>query len=257
MSVLDSIIQASYKRAETLSTDLLTEAALKKNTLDFAQALKRKQGKIQLIAELKRRSPSLGVLNAAISVPEAIRLYEPFAAALSILTEPEHFNGSIDDLREARRLTNLPLLRKDFIVDKKQIAEARLVGANSFLLIVAALSNAQLVDLLQYGRSLEMEPLIEVHNAEELNRALQHNIRILGVNNRNLHTLAIDLQTTPTLIAQIPIERQKELVLVAESGYSTREQLNAIPNSIDAVLIGTGFMGSEDPAKKLSALFGT
>lgn len=253
LSVLDRITAESRLRAAKLSP--ISPAPLP-NRLDFAAALRRQGAMPRLIAELKRKSPSKGSLKEGLAVADAVKMYEPYAAALSILTEPDHFSGSITDLIEARRLTALPLLRKDFIVDRLQIEEARAAGATSFLLIVASLSDDELAALIAHGRSLGMEPLVEVLTEAELERALKLDIRILGINNRNLHTLEIDMGRCERLALLIPEERRNNLVLVAESGYETREQLLALPHYFDAVLMGTGFMRETDPAAKLREVFG-
>jgi indole-3-glycerol phosphate synthase len=252
-SVLEKINAESRARAQKL---VLPPTPLEKNTVDFGAALRRRGALPQLIGELKRRSPSKGILKESLAVAEAVRIYEPYAAALSILTEPNYFHGSIEDLREARRLTDLPLLRKDFIVDERQIDETRQAGANSFLLIVASLSDAELVRFISHGRALGMEPLVEVLTEEELNRALALDVRILGINNRNLHTLEIDMTRCLRLAAKIPAARSEELILVAESGYSSREELLALPHCFDAVLMGTSFMEASNPAEKIQQVFG-
>ncbi len=250
-SVLEKIVAESRRRAAALPRIVPGPAS----EVDFAAALRRRGEMPQLIAELKRRSPSQGSLKEGLPAATAVKLYEPYAAALSILTEPEHFKGDITDLKEARLLTRLPLLRKDFIVDAKQIDEARAAGADSFLLIAASLSDAELTAFIHQGRRLGMEPLVEVLTEEELHRVLALDIRILGINNRNLHTLEIDMSRCPRLAALIPERRREELVLVAESGYSTREQLLGLPKYFDAVLMGTGFMQEKDPAAKLREIF--
>lgn len=252
MSILERIVAESRRRAAVLPENL---PGLRKNDLDFVAALRRRGKMPQLIAELKRKSPSKGILKAGLPVGEAVKLYEPYAAALSILTEPYHFLGSIDDLKEARSLTALPLLRKDFIIDTRQIDEARAAGATSFLLIVASLTDAELSDFMRHGRHLGMEPLVEVLTEEELERALAQDIKILGINNRNLHTLEIDMNRAVAMAEKIPEARRHDLVLVAESGYETREQLLALPQHFDAVLMGTGFMQEKDPAAKLREIF--
>jgi indole-3-glycerol phosphate synthase len=253
MSVLDKINTESKKRAAALPQIAIVPEV---NRIDFAGALKRRGRLPQLIAELKRKSPSKGTLKAGLPVADAVKLYAPYAAALSILTEPAHFMGSIDDLKEARTLTDLPLLRKDFIVDTKQIDEAHAAGASSFLLIVASLTDAELTAFIAHGRRLGMEPLVEVLTEEELERSLELNIRILGINNRNLHTLEIDMNRCVNLAEKIPPQKREELILVAESGYESREQLLALPHYFDAVLMGTGFMQEKDPAAKLKEIFG-
>lgn len=252
-SVLEQINTESRRRAAEIR---LPDQAPARSTIDFAAALKRRGAMPQLIAELKRRSPSKGSLKEGLPAAEAVRIYAPYAAALSILTEPNHFHGSLTDLAEARSLTALPLLRKDFIVDVKQIDEARHAGASSFLLIVASLTDIELKQFIRRGRELGMEPLIEVLTAEDLVRALALDIRILGINNRNLHTLQIDMNRCVALAEKIPAARREELVLVAESGYDNREQLLALPHYFDAVLMGTGFMQAADPAAKIKEVFG-
>lgn len=253
MSVLEKIIAESRVRAATLPA---TTAQPKINQIDFTAALRRRGDMPRLIAELKRRSPSKGTLQEGLPAAAAVKLYAPYAAALSILTEPAHFMGSIEDLKEARQLTELPLLRKDFIVDTRQIDEARQAGASSFLLIAASLTDAELKSFIDHGRSLGMEALVEVLTEEELQRCLALDIKILGINNRNLHTLEIDMNRCLALAEKIPAARRDELVLVAESGYESREQLLALPHYFDAVLMGTGFMQSNDPAAKLKEVFG-
>lgn len=252
MSVLEKINSESRRRAAVLGRVQPGEPS----RTDFAAALRRRGPMPQLIAELKRKSPSKGSLKEGLPVADAVRMYAPYAAALSILTEPEHFHGSIDDLRAARALTSLPLLRKDFIVDVKQIDEARAAGADSFLLIVASLSDAELSAFIAHGRTLGMEPLVEVLTEGELKRALACDIRILGINNRNLHTLEIDMKRAVNLAEKIPDAKRDELVLVAESGYDSRAELLALPAYFDAVLMGTGFMQHADPAAKLREVFG-
>lgn len=251
-SVLEKITAESRRRAAQLPV-VPTPA---RNEIDFASILRRRSAMPQLIAELKRKSPSKGTLKEGLPVADAVKMYEPYAAALSILTEPEHFSGSINDLRDARALTTLPLLRKDFIVDTKQVDEARSAGATSYLLIVASLSDAELNRLIWHGRSLGMEPLVEVLTEDELMRALALDIRILGINNRNLHTLEIDMQRCENLAKLIQPADRERLVLVAESGYEKRDQLLALPQYFDAVLMGTGFMREADPGAKLKEVFG-
>jgi indole-3-glycerol phosphate synthase len=253
MSVLEKIVAQSRERAKLLP---LLDRPLGKNQLDFVAALRRRGEIPQLIAELKRKSPSKGSLKEGLPVEAAVALYAPYAAALSILTEPAHFSGSINDLKRARELTQLPLLRKDFIVDARQVDEARAAGATSYLLIAASLSDSELHVLIERGRALGMEPLVEVLTEEELLRVLTMDIRILGINNRNLHTLEIDMERGVRIAKMIPETRRRELVLVAESGYESRDQLLALPEYFDAVLMGTGFMQEANPAAKLREIFG-
>ena len=226
-----------------------------KNTIDVIGALRRKSSLPSLISEIKRKSPSKGEINPEMSVSRALDLYRPWASAISVLTEPNYFGGKIEDLREARELIDLPLLRKDFITDPIQIKEARINGANFFLLIQGVLESAQMDELLHAGREYNMPALIEVHDEAELEAALSHNIDILGVNNRNLVDLTIDLNNTARLLEFIPEALRKKLVLVAESGMSCRADLTSLPEDIDAVLIGTAFMKSSDPEALLREMF--
>jgi indole-3-glycerol phosphate synthase len=200
---------------------------------------------LSVIAEHKRASPSAGVIRADLSLAEVIGAYERGGArALSILTEPDRFAGSLDDLRDARSLTGLPLLRKDFIVTEYQVAEAAIAGADAILLIVAALASERLRALLALAESLGLDALVEVHDRAELEIALTAGAKIVGINNRNLATLDVSLQTTYELLPMIPAG----VLRVAESGFSTREQLDALAAAgVDAVLIGEALMRAVDP----------
>ncbi len=253
MSVLEEINAASRRRAEKIR---LPAKEPQRSSLNFAEALRRKTALPQLIAELKRRSPSAGVLKDECSVAETIRIYEPYAAAISILTEPENFHGSIEDLSEARKLTRIPLLRKDFILTESQILEARHAGADSFLLIVASLQDDELKEFTERGRALGMEPLVEALTEEDLDRALSLGAKIVGINNRNLHTLEIDLTRAESLAKKIPQTLRNKLVLVAESGYSNRDELLALPHYFDAVLMGSTLMQASNGAQKIHEIFG-
>lgn len=209
----------------------------------------------RLISEIKRKSPSKGSINPEMTVERAVKLYQPYASAISVLTEPNYFGGSLEDLREAAALTEIPLLRKDFIVDPVQIREARHYGADFFLLMLSVLDQNQMEELLEAGREYNMEALVEVHDEAELERALQLDISILGINNRNLHDLSIDLATTPRLLARIPEQIMEGLTIVGESGLSSRADLDQLPQRVDAVLIGTAFMNSPNPEQLLEEMF--
>ena len=179
---------------------------------DFAGALSR--DKVNVIAEIKKASPSAGVLRRDFEPAALARGFEGAgAAALSVLTEEENFQGALAHLRDARATVGLPVLRKDFIVDAWQVWEARAANADSFLLIAAALGNGTLGELLALGRELGMEPLVEVHTAEELERVLAAGARIIGVNNRNLHTLEVRVETSLELVEMIPqrLHRRKRI----------------------------------------------
>lgn len=200
---------------------------------------------ISLIAEFKRRSPSAGAIAATATVAKQVQAYERGgAAALSVLTDETHFGGSLEDLRAARAASALPILRKDFIVDPYQLYEAAANGADAALLIVRALGNPELRALHEEARGLGLDCLVEVHDAAELERAVELGAAVIGINNRNLDTGAVDIRTTYELLPAVPSGR----TVVAESGISTRAELEELERAgVGAVLIGTALMGAADP----------
>ena len=256
-TVLDRILDAR-RAAVDHRKRVLPEAALKYGVKaaapvrNFAAALSRDG--INILAELKPASPSRGVLRDPFdAVALARNLEAAGAAALSVLTEPEFFGGSLKNMRDARKEVKLPVLRKDFIFDPWQVWEARANDADSFLLIVAALDDAALHELIDLGRELGMEPLVEVHTAAELERALTAGARILGVNNRDLKTLSVRLETSFELIGRIPAE----CIAVSESGLRTHDDLVRLRDAgFDAFLIGEHLMLAPDPAAALASLLG-
>lgn len=256
-TVLDRILEARRAEVEHRKK-VLPETALKYGVAaatplrDFSAALTRPG--INILAELKPASPSRGVLREPFDpVALATSLESAGAAALSVLTEGEFFRGTLKNLRDARKSVHVPVFRKDFIFDPWQIWETRANDADSFLLIVAALSDHQLSELLALGRELKMEPLVEVHTAAELERALRAGAKIIGVNNRNLRTLDVRVETSFELIGKIP----DECVTVAESGISSHAEIEKLRAAgYDAFLIGTSLMLAADPAAALSALLG-
>jgi len=232
---------------------VLPETALKYGAMaaeavrDFASALSRDG--LNVIAELKPASPSRGVIREPFDAPALAKaLGDAGAAALSVLTEGEFFGGSLKNLRDSRKQVALPALRKDFIFDPWQVWEARANDADSFLLIVAALEDGQLRDLIALGRELKMEPLVEVHTQAEVGRALEASARIVGVNNRDLKTLTVRMETSFELVELIP----EECVAVAESGLRTHADLAELRRAgFDAFLIGEHLMAAPDPAAAL------
>jgi indole-3-glycerol phosphate synthase len=256
-TVLDRILEAR-RAAVDHRKRVLPETALKYGAKaatplrDFAAALSRDG--LNILAELKPASPSRGVLREPFDAVALARFLEAAgAAALSILTEEEFFHGSLKNLREARKSIALPVLRKDFIFDPWQVWETRANDADSFLLIVAVLDNEQLSDLITLGRELGMEPLVEVHTAAELDRALTANACILGVNNRDLKTLTVRTETSFELIDQIP----DHCIAVSESGLRTHDDLLRLRAAgFDAFLIGEHLMLAPDPAAALANLLG-
>lgn len=254
-AVLDRILEAKRAAIEHRKK-VLPETALKYGVQhalaprDFSAALGRPG--LKVIAELKPASPSRGVIRENFDAVALGRALEAAgAAALSVLTEEEFFGGSLKNLRDARKNTALPVLRKDFLFDPWQILETRANDADSFLLIVAALGDAQLRELLALGRDLGMEPLVEVHTAEELARALAAGARIVGVNNRDLRTLEVRVETSFDLAARIP----EECIAVSESGLGTHDDLCRLRDAgFDAFLIGESLMQAPDPGAALAAL---
>jgi len=254
-TVLDRILEA--RRAEVDHRKrVLPETALKYGVKaappvrNFAAALSRDA--INILAELKPASPSRGIIRDPFDAPALGKaLSEAGAAALSVLTEGEFFRGSLKNLRDASKEIVLPVLRKDFIFDPWQVWESRANDADSFLLIVAALADEQLRALIALGRELGMEPLVEVHTCEELERALPAGARIIGVNNRDLKTLTVRMETSFELIEHIP----EECIAVAESGLRSHDDLQKLRAAgFDAFLIGEHLMLSPDPAAALRAL---
>ncbi|HEX7130831.1 MAG TPA: indole-3-glycerol phosphate synthase TrpC [Rhodanobacteraceae bacterium] len=234
------------------------------DTRGFAAALEAKigTGRAAVIAEIKKASPSAGVIRAdtgsgpgASFDPAAIaRSYEAGGAAcLSVLTDVDFFQGSDASLQQARAACTLPVLRKDFIVDAYQVYEARAIGADAILLIVAALGDAALLELSLLAAELEMDVLVEVHDEAELERALDIPAPLVGINNRNLRTFETRIETTLDLRERVPDER----VLVTESGIRTREDIARLRGAgIHAFLVGEALMRAADPGRELARLFG-
>jgi len=254
-TILDRILEARRAEVERRKS-VLPETALKYGVAaaspvrNLPAALSRDA--LNIIAELKPASPSRGVIRDPFDAPALAKsLGAAGAAALSVLTEGEFFGGSLKNLRDARKEVALPVLRKDFIFDPWQVWETRANDADCFLLIVASLSDTRLRDLIALGRELQMEPLVEVHTRQELDRALTADARIIGVNNRDLKTLTVCLETSYELIAHIP----DKCVAVAESGLRSHADLRDLRAAgFDAFLIGEHLMLSTDPAAALRAL---
>jgi indole-3-glycerol phosphate synthase len=210
---------------------------------------------LSLIAEFKRRSPSAGAISSDAVVADQVGAYERGgAAALSVLTDEPHFGGSLEDLRAARAACDLPIIRKDFIVDPYQLYEAAVNGADAVLLIVRALDDRdELRSLYEEARALDLDCLVEVHNAEELERALEVDAAVIGINNRDLDEQRVDIQTTFELMPDVPAG----VTVVAESGISGREELMELERvGVDAVLIGGALMSAADPEAKTRELTG-
>ena len=224
-------------------------------TRDFLGAMRARiaAGRAAVIAEIKKASPSKGVLRADFEPADIAQTYaEHGAACLSVLTDQQFFQGRIDYLKQARASCPLPVLRKDFIVDAYQVYESRAIGADAILLIAACLDDAQMRDFEAIARSLDMAVLVEVHDAAELGRALQLKTPLIGVNNRNLKTFEVSLDTTLTLRHDIPSDR----LLVSESGIQSRDDvLRLAAAGVNAFLVGESFMRADDPGLALAQMF--
>ena len=225
-------------------------------TRDFVGAIRTKiaEGKPAVIAEVKKASPSKGVIREDFIPADIAQSYAEFGAAcLSVLTDVQFFQGSVDYLKQARASCQLPVLRKDFMVDSYQIYESRSMGADAVLLIAACLDDAQMKDMEAIALSLDMAVLVEVHDQAELERALKLRTPLIGINNRNLKTFEVSLDTTLTLRSQVPADR----ILVTESGIHTRDDvLRMGAAGISTFLVGEAFMRVPEPGEALAALFG-
>jgi len=245
--------ELAARRAATPLAEIRKEAEDAPPARDFAAALRGDD--VRIIAEIKRASPSAGSIRPTDFDPAAIaRGYEHSgAAALSVLTDERFFAGRLEFLRQARRTVQIPVLRKDFVLEPWQIYEARAAGADAILLIVAVLEPTILHDLLALTRDLGMSALVETHTREEVHSALQTPARIIGVNNRDLHTFNVDLATTERLAETIPDER----ILVAESGVNSRADVRRLAEAgANAVLVGTTLMRAASPGRALRRLTG-
>jgi len=241
------------RRREISQAELESRLSARGEDRPFSEALVRPG--LSLIAEFKRRSPSAGeIVPADRSVGEQVRAYERGgAAAISVLTDGPNFGGSLADLREARAACGLPIIRKDFIVDPYQLYEAAVNGADAVLLIVRALGDRDLRALYEEARALDLDCLVEVHDTEELERALEVEVEVVGINNRNLDEQRVDVATTFELMPDVPAGK----TVVAESGISGREQLQELERvGVDAVLIGGALMSAADPETKTRELTG-
>jgi indole-3-glycerol phosphate synthase len=216
---------------------------------DFAAALRTGSdaGPPALIAEFKPRSPSRGEIRPGAQVEEFAAIYAPYASAMSVLTDAPYFGGEGALLRRARAHTPVPILRKDFIVTRFQVEEAHALGADALLLMASLLTPTSLRDLLAATRDLGLEALVEVHDERELDEALEAGGLVVGVNSRDLTTLEIDLPRAHRLLEWVPRDR----VVVAESGLGTRTQIEALPEGVNAVLIGTAFMSAAEPEQAI------
>ena len=253
--ILDEILtnkraEIAQRRAQVPAMELRARAEAMLPTRDLAHALRGEN--VALIAEIKRASPSRGTLRAdAEPVPIARAYTENGTSAISVLTDRQYFNGSLDDLQAVRAAVAVPVLRKDFIIDEYQIYESRALQADAALLIVRVLSDAQLRDYLALAHALGMSALVEVHDEHELARALAVDAHLIGINNRNLADFTVDLATTERLAPQIP----RDKIIVAESGIFRRTDVERVARSgVHAVLVGEALMRAGDVGARVREL---
>jgi len=248
MSTLDQLVDAAWegvrrRSSQTSGEELRQRLGTRTGSRPFKEALVRPG--LSVIAEFKRGSPSAGPIHPDADVAAVVSAYERGgAAAISVLTDERHFHGSLADLEQARAASGLPILRKDFIVDPYQLWEAVIAGADAVLLIVAALAPEDLKVLFEEASALDLDCLIEVHDEDDLERALKLDPDVIGINNRNLRDLSVDVATTDELLTDVPAG----MTVVAESGYRDRDQIEELDRiGVDAVLIGEALMRCEDP----------
>jgi indole-3-glycerol phosphate synthase len=258
LNVLDRIVSSTLedverRRSSVPLSQLESQVAERGEGRPFTEALQRPG--ISLIAEHKRRSPSAGEIRSGSTVTEIVQAYERGGAtALSILTEGPHFGGSLEDLREARAASVLPILRKDFLVDPYQVYESAAAGADAVLLIVAAVHADDLAVLHREARGLDLDVLVEVHDEDELECALEVvEADVIGINNRDLTDFSVDLDRTFELLSDVPAGK----TVVSESGIHSRDQLDELERvGVDAVLVGEGLMRAPDVEAAVRALTG-
>jgi indole-3-glycerol phosphate synthase len=255
MGMIEELVGAARSAAAERSTEVPLEelqrlVADRPEQRPFGEALTRPG--LSLIAEFKRRSPSAGDIRRGATPAEIAQAYEEGgAAALSVLTDVPHFGGSLEDLREARQACELPVLQKDFIVDRYQLYEAAVSGADAILLIVAALRQEHLARFHEEAQGLDLDCVVEVHTEEELETALAVDAEVIGINNRNLDNFSVDVQRTFELITDVPAGK----TVVSESGIAERSTLEELERvGVDAVLIGEALMRAPDPAAKVREL---
>ena len=247
--ILDEIIdnkrqEVSSFKAKLKGKDLSALVAGLPKPRDFLKAFQK--GKFSLIAEIKKASPSAGIIRADFDPITLAKTYEESgASAISVLTDEKYFQGKLEYLKAAKESTTVPILRKDFIIDEAQIYEARIAGADAILLIARILKDEELLSFLNLTKELGMQALVETHDADEVERVLKTGAKIIGVNNRDLDLLKIDLQTTLNLLKQFP--QLKDRIVISESGIKTRADIRVLKNAgVDGVLIGETLLRSKN-----------
>lgn len=251
MTILDKII-ADKKREVALKKSIISVKQLEvsdlfgKRTISLSKRIKNSSG---IIAEHKRRSPSKQTINSSFSLEEVVKGYEKFGASgISVLTDTKYFGGSLEDLQLARASVNIPVLRKEFIIDKYQILEAKSNGADAILLIASILTRSEIKQLSEFAQALSLEVLLEIHNQEELEKALMPSLDLIGVNNRNLKNFEISLKNSFDLAEMIP----NEFLKISESGINSPQDVLALKEyGFNGFLIGETFMKTDNPGKYL------
>ena len=251
MSILDKIIRQKEKEVAALKGQTFDLKSTKK-IITFKEKIEHSKT-MNIISEIKRSSPSKGAIQMDVDPVEQAKKYESLGAvAISVLTDATFFNGSMEDLSAVREAVDLPILCKDFIIDPIQIDQAKAAGANIILLIVAALDYGELTKLYDYALKLDLEVLVEVHNEDEMERALNLDAQIIGINNRNLNTFEVDLQTTEDLASMVI---DPKVILISESGIRTREDVISVESAgAKAILVGETLMLSNDLATTFDEL---
>ena len=252
MTILEKIIETKKIELEIVKKTISIEDLKKlpnfqKKSISLVNRLKNSSHGI--IAEHKRRSPSKSIINESIDINQIIHGYNRAdVCGISVLTDKEYFGGSLNDLRNARKLTNIPILRKEFIIDKYQLIEAKANGADAILLIAACLDKYQIINLSAFAKEIGLEVLIELHNENELEKCLIDTIDIIGVNNRNLKTFEVDINTSIKLSNMIP----EKYLKISESGISNYDEIRKLRNyGFKGFLIGELFMKNNDPGKEV------
>ena len=253
--IATKVVEVAAAKAQKSLDVVKAEASVASPTRDFVASIRTKIANKQsaVIAEIKKASPSKGVIRADFKPAEIAKSYEQGGATcLSVLTDVEYFQGSAEYLKQARAACGLPLLRKDFMIDSYQVYEARAMGADCILLIAAAIDLAKMHELEEVAHSLDMAVLVEVHNREELDLALQLTTPLLGINNRNLRTFEVTLDTTLGLLSRIPAGK----IVVTESGiFTSADVLLMRENNVHTFLVGEAFMRQPEPGVELAKVF--
>ncbi len=256
--ILTKIVEEKKKELEIAKERMSLEKIQKElmilpSARGFRQSISREH-EISLIAEIKKASPSAGILRRDCDPVRIAQTYRAYGArAISIITEEKFFQGNPSYIEMVRKDIYLPILRKDFIIDKYQVYESKLLGADAVLLIADLLSRSELFQFLEICKNLAMDAVVEIHNEEDLNKSLSVDSRIIGINNRNLHTFEVDLGVTSNLIRSIPDDK----TIISESGIKTYEDVMFLKSlGVNAVLIGEAFMRSEDIGTKVRELMG-